>query len=101
MPCCLQYAEADNMRVRKRYYADQKQAEETASRLRDWLITVSGSESKREHTEVGKLCETIRRVGEERMLEICRDRFSESEARELAGWWETHKQYDAERTEAQ
>ena len=72
-----------------------------AGRLLIWLIDrltpeqLAGAEQVDAPDLVGVLCEAIKCIGEPALLELCRERFDEPWARELAGWWETHKRHDA------
>ena len=74
-----------------------------AGRLLVWLVDqlnpdqMAAVEKVEAPDHVGVLCEAIKSLGEPALLAICRWRFDEPPARELAGWWETHKRNDAAR----
>ena len=93
MPCSRSNDELyeDEQRERKR-----KEEEFEAKELRKWLETQVPE--MKELDEVGKLCHLIRSLGEQGFFAILQSHFHESEARQLAGWWESHKSYDIERT---
>ena len=93
MPCCNTIGHADTDERSRQFYQNRRVEEDRAKRLRQWL-TDRISNPSGEETEIGKLCHAIRNVGEDRMLEIVRESFYDPSAREIAGWWEMHKEYD-------
>ena len=62
-----------------------------AKRLIDWLNRKLGNT---ELDPTGKLCALIREMGDDKFLELMVEYINESEARQLIGWWEKHKEYD-------
>ena len=101
MPCCNQlmvpYYDDSQDDLRQELHDE---AETTAVRLLAWLASIESSCGRgSEESATEALCESIKKIGEDRFLAVCRDRFDDPVARELAGWWEVHKRRDEKRDE--
>ena len=63
-----------------------------ADRLHDWLKSKLGDPNL---DATGRLCATIRSLGNMGFTNLCVENIGEREARQLLGWWESHQDYDA------
>ena len=77
-------ADADNAKARK---------------YMDWLERQLAVTIREPIDDVGRLCELISGMGETQFLYIVKREFDDPVARQLAGWWEDHKESDALRDE--
>ena len=69
-------------------------ANQTAARLHRWLDDKLGNQDL---DEAGRLCATLRGLGNQEFWNLIAKNIEDPTARELLGWWEEHQHIDAMR----
>ncbi len=92
MPCSGDNYPSDNEISAKKLQANRVDRENAKARkLLDWLSRHTITEPT---DDVGRLCKLITGMGEDQFLNIVKREFDNPVARQLAGWWEDHKELD-------
>ena len=100
MPCSGDNYPSDKGVSIEKLQADAAERQNAKARkLLDWLLFRKLSPEDRPLDDVGRLCQLINDLGEEKFLNILKKHFDDPVARQLAGWWEDHKESDALRDE--